>query len=576
MGHPATSLSSELHLHYRCDFEVRCELARSDIVGALIREVRQWLTDSREIPKQAVAGAWFFNEGEWRSQGKDRSSIRTSQFDFGHGNQSAWTIRYEHLSESKFEAKSKADKFRVWRTDIAVNSNSGDAVRFSLQTAHYLQGSYFGLEPAEPEPNSPKIIKNIIQSDKLVTFSGTEPLLATPIRIAPADAELLWRRINDPERGCPLVYLSREFQSNETVVNAEKLAWGLAGLAAIYVADSSWVDKATEVALPENYRCWNGKVRVYLPRVGALKLDDFKRHRFFTPEQLRELGDAEFQRHLTRSLARKLLFTFDSRPKTIDDLRLVKQQAHLKSLTQRAGETASLEEMVSILNELNFELEEKTGQQERQLRGAEDRIEALESTQQEIQAKLAAAEYQAESARKQGAAATKSAQQLQKELAVYKGLKNLPQSISDCAEFFGKAFSGKLVFSERGLQSARKADYSDVAGYWRAMSAMASDLYQLFFENDGDVGDVEKKFRELTGIEMSMTEGSQTKADTRLMKKRQDIYHGEKIDITPHIKLHSGNKHFRIYFGILRSDKLLMIGECTDHMETAGSRRRTR
>lgn len=198
----------------------------------------------------------------------------------------------------------------------------------------------------------------------------------------------------------------------------------------------------------------------------------------------------------------------------------------------------------------------------------------LESLQQETQAKLAATEYQAEAAREQGVATTKSAQQLQSELAAFKALKQLPQSISDCGDFFGRAFPGRLVFSKRGFESVRKANYSDVAGCWEAMWAMASELYRLFFENDGEVGDVERKFRELTGIEMSMTEGSQTKADKRLMKKREDTYQGEPLDITPHIKLRSGNEPFRIYFGVLRSKKLLVIGDCTGHMETAGTRRR--
>jgi hypothetical protein len=58
------------------------------------------------------------------------------------------------------------------------------------------------------------------------------------------------------------------------------------------------------------------------------------------------------------------------------------------------------------------------------------------------------------------------------------------------------------------------------------------------------------------------------------MKKREDSYEGEQIDITPHIKLRAGNEHFRIYFGVLRSKKLLVVGECTNHLETAGSRRR--
>jgi hypothetical protein len=130
------------------------------------------------------------------------------------------------------------------------------------------------------------------------------------------------------------------------------------------------------------------------------------------------------------------------------------------------------------------------------------------------------------------------------------------------------------VFSQRGLASLKKANYSDVAGFWEAMWAMASELHGLLFETDGKVGDIEKKFKELTGVEMSTTEGSVTKADKRLMKQREDSYQGELIDITLHIKLRSGNEHFRICFGVLQSKRLLVVGECTDHLETAGTRRR--
>ncbi len=198
----------------------------------------------------------------------------------------------------------------------------------------------------------------------------------------------------------------------------------------------------------------------------------------------------------------------------------------------------------------------------------------MEVLQQETETKLATAEYQARSAREQYTDATKSSQQLQRELLAFRSLARLPQSIKDCGDFFARAFPSKLVFSEKGLASVQKADYSDIAGFWEAMWAMISDLYRLFFESEGEAGDIEKKFKELTGIEMSMTEGSQTKADKRLMKKREDSYEGEPVDITPHIKLRSGNMNFRIYFGVLRLKKLLVVGACTNHLETAGTRRR--
>jgi hypothetical protein len=231
--------------------------------------------------------------------------------------------------------------------------------------------------------------------------------------------------------------------------------------------------------------------------------------------------------------------------------------------------------MVSILTELNSDLEARSHEQENQIRGAEDRIDLLELSVQETEEKLANAEYQAKSARDQGTSDAKTAQHFQRELTAFRSLRRLPQSISQCGDFFAKAFPGKLAFTKRGISSLQKADYSDVAGFWEAMWAMVYDLHKLFFETEGKAGDIEKQFKELTGIDMSMTEGSQTKADRRLMKKREDSYEGESVDIAPHIKLRSGSQHFRIYFGVVRSKKLLVVGECTDHLETAGTRRRS-
>ncbi len=66
---------------------------------------------------------------------------------------------------------------------------------------------------------------------------------------------------------------------------------------------------------------------------------------------------------------------------------------------------------------------------------------------------------------------------------------------------------------------------------------------------------IEQRFRERTGISMSITEGSSTKKDKKLMQLRKDSFRGIEIEITPHINFHSGsNRYFRIYFGILNKE----------------------
>jgi hypothetical protein len=302
--------------------------------------------------------------------------------------------------------------------------------------------------------------------------------------------------------------------------------------------------------------------------------EDSKRHRFFSPEQVRSLGDQGFHRVLARSFGRRLLYTFDRYPKTIDDVRQLKQQSHLNTLKSKADASSSHEEMVRLLSELNADLEARNAEQEKQLCSAQETIGFLELAQEDGELRIATAEYHARSAREQGAADTKLVVHLQRELTAFRSLSHLRRSIKDCGEFFRDAFSSKLGFTERGRASLDRESFSNIDQFWEALWAMGTELHRLFFDSDDRGGDIEKKFKERTGVDMSMTEGSQTKADKKLMKKREDSYEGEAIDITPHIKLRSGNEHFRIYFGVMRSKKLLVIGECTNHLETAGTRRR--
>jgi len=47
------ALTNELRLHYRCDFDVAGELSANEVFAALIRDTRQWLTDTGAADKAA-------------------------------------------------------------------------------------------------------------------------------------------------------------------------------------------------------------------------------------------------------------------------------------------------------------------------------------------------------------------------------------------------------------------------------------------------------------------------------------------------------------------------------------------
>ena len=95
---------------------------------------------------------------------------------------------------------------------------------------------------------------------------------------------------------------------------------------------------------------------------------------------------------------------------------------------------------------------------------------------------------------------------------------------------------------------------------------------KLAFEDDVPAGSLPERFRHETGgIELTMTEGSQTNRDSRLERLRRVQFDGKPWDVSPHVKWGSG---FRVHFALDREARRVVVGHCGDHLDTAGTRRR--
>lgn len=348
----------------------------------------------------------------------------------------------------------------------------------------------------------------------------------------------------------------------------------------VYVAEDSWVDKKTELLLPDGLRCWGGRVRVYLP---GTKVDgtDHRRHRYFTPEQIKGWGENEIHRILARSLAGRKLYGFEGLVQSIDDIGRLRQQIALDDLRSKveqlrthADTSASLQEMVDLLTTLNNDLEERNRDYIKQLSGNQDRFDEFDFATMEAESKNRALAYDLQVSRGEAEQLRQDAEALKVELHCFASLKKLPSTLEECCAFFLRAFPAELGITARGQKSLSSAEF-DIRSFWEALWAMTHELYPLFYSGEKALGDIEQRFRERSGIELAMTEGKQTKADKKLMQSRKDNFAGADIDITPHLKLRSGSRHFRIYFAAVRSEKRLVIGECTNHLDTAGTRRKS-
>ena len=99
-------------------------------------------------------------------------------------------------------------------------------------------------------------------------------------------------------------------------------------------------------------------------------------------------------------------------------------------------------------------------------------------------------------------------------------------------------------------------------------------LWELYFGEKPSIG-VCDDYRDATGFEIALTERSQTKDDSGLMKLRKRSYRGKTISIVPHIKGRDASKRnsFRVHYYVDKERKLIVIGHCGCHLKTSGTRR---
>jgi hypothetical protein len=158
-----------------------------------------------------------------------------------------------------------------------------------------------------------------------------------------------------------------------------------------------------------------------------------------------------------------------------------------------------------------------------------------------------------------------------------RALREQPGDLPTALDTICRVFPTRVRATARARRSAETASMNvprEVRNVWRVLHALATTLYDLVFA-DIPIGDLPSRFRNLTGIELAITEGQQTKRDDRLMLLRRDVDdRGEPIDITPHLKLGDHPPRLlRVHFAVDRERRLLIVGHCGDHLDTFGTQR---
>ena len=164
----------------------------------------------------------------------------------------------------------------------------------------------------------------------------------------------------------------------------------------------------------------------------------------------------------------------------------------------------------------------------------------------------------------------REARALRSAVETFRNMPELPRNNEDVINYFLKVFGDRIAFTERGIKTGCRCSIK-AEGLWFYLYHMATSLFDIHHEGKPDV---EKEFLQATGIEVAMSEGSQSRKDNKIMNLRNDTYEGKELSMEPHVKLlpqKAGADHQRIYYCYDHEIDRIIIGSVGDHLKTAGT-----
>lgn len=546
-------------LHYKSTFRIithaESEYGWSDI----IKIVRAWV--SSRNPDERFHKRWFFTGTELKFEEHPGVFVKTIPA-VGDGQEDRpqfWAIRYERPDSNI--------SFRRWRTDLGLTCLGPSEYLVSIATSHRLQPGYIGEEPPTPIPSAPYIVRLLLETPRAQAFAGSELLTVDPVLLPEGGGPTFSDRVSDPARQCPIILVTRENGTGLLKVSPEELAKFLVGTAQIYYTETSNLNEELLWTIPHKYVCKDGMVRVYQP---GLKFDserDYRRHRFFTPDQIDQLTPKGVVDALVRGIARGTQALNRIAVTSIEDVFGKRSAQTLAAFRAKYADEPGLREYIEKFDEVERELKAAAVRLKEENNELWQEMEQVLGDREMLEREAAAFRKEVNTLREENHILSLQADAVQQ-------LDQLPSSILEAAQLVERLHTDKIVFTDRAKAAAKEASFGDIGTAWSCFWSAATTLHALYFDPAQQVANIPEEFKNRTGFELALTESSTTQKDGEIMKLRVLDYKERKVDITPHIK--HGNKPpkcFRVYFHAHQEEKRIIVGHCGDHLLTSGTRR---
>ena len=268
-------------------------------------------------------------------------------------------------------------------------------------------------------------------------------------------------------------------------------------------------------------------------RFGGLMFEEAARNR------LKEIELEDMRRHLasTRSEA---------------------EAALLRQLEEERSHSAELQQQITALrDQLTDEFQRGAASEHGKFIDLDEKLTQAKAENADLQDKIDAMQ-----------AGFAEVPKLRQALSGVRSIRNLPQTNEDVISYFLAVYPDRIDFTDQGARTAAKCGIKPEI-LWSCLYDVANDLCDIHRDNPPDV---EAVFKERTGWEVSMCEGSQTRSNPNLMALRKDTYQGREISIEPHVKFDRSEKktgaaYQRLYYCYDALTRLIIVGYVGDHMD---------
>jgi hypothetical protein len=431
------------------------------------------------------------------------------------------------------------DKDSAWRTEIVCVDN-GESGPLAFSCVNRFGSTGGNLQPVLRNATRPRIVSDLVQ--QYGGFHGL-PLSSMPKTLYRDGVAAFMEDLESPERTRPLIFVSARNSNDKPVVDPERLASQLVGLAHVVVGEGRWPSLALRDHLPQRINCWNGAVRIYWP--GFQVSDSPFRHPVWSPEDINGIAQSRrrFETEILSELVRVSVSVADKKIPLWTQFTSAVQAATVRQLKESGDESELLElyeaENGDLLAQIS-DLDDELAAVKHDLFNANHE---LIGWRRGLRGEVAQSEGDAES---------------------------IPSfsTVGEVLDFAQEHFQGDLIFSLNKQSDGESSMFEDCDGLFYALKFLATTYRQARL---GEVTCADFNHAIKQEVGWSYAGGQSGSTIGKFRNWYEASWNGQKYDVLEHVGTGSSKdprRSIRVAFVWLEEEGKVLIGYLGQHQRT--------